>query len=93
MVSKVLFAISDTGGGHRSAAEAMIAALSKVDPNAQCTITDLLRAADVPMIRNAPAIYDYWSTRRMWVYDLFWRLTNEPYRIDVLSAIVFSRAR
>jgi len=92
-VSKVLFAISDTGGGHRSAAEAMIAALSKVDPNAQCTITDLLRAADVPMIRNAPEIYDYWSTRRMWVYDLFWRLTNEPYRIDVLSAIVFPRAR
>ncbi|MHC1759404.1 MAG: glycosyltransferase [Negativicutes bacterium] len=90
----ILFVISDTGGGHRSAAEAMIEAIRRVDGNrARCSITDLLRETSVPLVRSAPEIYGYCSTRQIWLHDLFFRFTNEPQRIDLLSKLVYSKAR
>ena len=90
----ILFVISDTGGGHRSAAEAMIEAVRRVDGDrARCSVTDLLRETEVPLVRSAPEIYGYCSTRQIWLHDLFFRFTNEPQRIDLLSKLVYAKAR
>ena len=90
----ILFVISDTGGGHRSAAEAMIEAVRRIDGDrARCSITDLLRETEVPLVRSAPEIYGYCSTRQVWLHDLFFRFTNEPQRLDMLSKVVYAKAR
>jgi len=90
----ILFVISDTGGGHRSAAEAMIEAVRQMDGGrAKCLITDLLRETAVPLVRSAPEIYGYCSTRSVWLHDLFFRFTNESGRIDMLSKMVYARSR
>ena len=90
----ILFVISDTGGGHRSAADAMIEAIRRLDGDrARCSMTDLLRETAVPLVRSAPEIYGYCSARQIWLHDLFFRFTNEPQRIDFLSKLVYARAR
>lgn len=90
----ILFAISDTGGGHRSAADAIIESIHRLEgENIRCSITDLLRDSAVPLVKNAPEIYGYCSTRQVWLHDLFFRFTNEPQRIDLLSNLVYARAR
>ena len=90
----ILFVISDTGGGHRSAAEAMIEAVRQMDGDrAKCSITDLLRETAVPLVRSAPEIYGYCSTRSVWLHDLFFRFTNESGRIDMLSKMVYANSR
>jgi len=89
---KIMFAISDTGGGHRSAAAAIIAA---IDPehNAHCTIVDLLRATALPGLKQAPEIYDYCSINLLWLNNLFFRKTNSIKRINALSRIIYFQCR
>lgn len=92
--SNILFAISDTGGGHRSAAVAISAALGELrGESLNCSILDVLRATGVPMVRNAPNLYDQLSTRWLRVYDLTFQLTNGVRRVDALSRVVFLQAR
>lgn len=91
---KILFAISDTGGGHRSAATAIIAALRADNGQTpQCQVSDILRATRVPGIRQAPEIYDFCSKYNLWLNDLFFRKTNNVKRISTLSKLVYMRAR
>lgn len=90
----VLFAISDTGSGHRSAAVAISAALQELSGN---TITsdmlDVLRVTGFPLLRNAPRLYDQLSTRWLPLYDLTFNLTNGVRRVDMLSRLVYLQAR
>jgi len=73
----VLFAISDTGGGHRSAAVAISAALELMSGKSiTWAIEDLLQATNVPGIRSAPGIYDQLSTRWLKLYNFSFRLTD-----------------
>lgn len=90
----VLFAISDTGGGHRSAAVAIAAALDHAS-NARLTwrIDDILQLTDVPLVRSAPGMYDQLSTRWLRLYDMTFQLTNGKRRVDLLSQLVFITAR
>lgn len=89
---KILFAISDTGGGHRSAATAIIAALHAQD-ELQCLVSDILRATHIPGIKQAPEIYDFCSKYNLWLNDLFFRKTNNVKRINTLAKLVYMRAR
>ena len=90
----VLFAISDTGGGHRSAAVAISAALSELSAGeVSWTIEDFLKETDFPGVRNAPDLYDSLSTRWLRLYDLTFQLTNGLRRVDMLSRVVFTIAR
>lgn len=89
---KILFAISDTGGGHRSGAVAIIAALEK-NYDVQCTVTDLLRATDFPVLKKAPEIYDYCSKKHLWLNNLFFRKTNSVRRINALTRLVYFQSR
>jgi UDP-N-acetylglucosamine:LPS N-acetylglucosamine transferase len=90
----VLFAISDTGGGHRSAAVAIAAALDLAsDGRLTWRIDDILRLTDVPLVRSAPSMYDQLSTRWLRLYDITFQLTNGMRRVDLLSRMVFMTAR
>lgn len=89
---KILFAISDTGGGHRSAAAAIIAAL---DPeyHVQYSIVDLLRATGIPGLKQAPEIYDYCSINHLWLNNLFFQKTNSINRINTLTRMIYFQCR
>ncbi len=90
----VLFAISDTGGGHRSAAVAIAAALDLAsDRSLTWRIEDILKLTDVPGVRSAPDLYDQLSTRWLRLYDVTFQLTNGMRRVDLLSRLVFVTAR
>jgi len=87
-IKNVMFAISDTGGGHRSAATAMVAALSS-HSHIKCTLSDLLMATGFPGLRKAPEIYDYCSRKQLWLNNLFFEKTNSVRRINLLTKFVY----
>ena len=90
----ILFAISDTGGGHRSAAVALSAALDQISGGTlSWAIEDILRLTDFPLVRDAPEHYDKLSTRWLRLYDLTFQLTNTTRTVDMLSRLVFMTAR
>jgi len=89
---KIMFAISDTGGGHRSAAAAIIAAIDS-EYRAQCFIVDLLRATGFPGLKQAPEIYDYCSINHIWLNNLFFRKTNSLTRINALTRMIYFQCR
>jgi len=90
----VLFAISDTGGGHRSAAVAISAALDQTSHGqVSWSIADILQLTDFPGVRSAPELYDQLSTRWLRLYDVTFELTNGVRRVDMLSRFVFLTAR
>lgn len=91
---QVLFAISDTGGGHRSAAEAMTAAITELAGDAaSCDAVDLLRLTELPLVRDAPALYDQLSTHWLPLYDAGFALTDGPRRSAMLLDFVYLHAR
>ncbi len=90
----VLFAISDTGGGHRSAAVAISAALEQLSGGSMTwAIEDLLQATNVPGVRSAPGLYDQLSTRWLKLYNFSFQLTNSRSTVGFLSRVVYLIAR
>ncbi len=88
----ILFAISDTGGGHRSAAQAIIAPLER-QGGSNSTVLDLLRATNVPGLKQAPEIYDFCSKHHLWLSNLFFRHTNSVRRITDMTELVYTRSQ
>jgi len=88
---KILFAISDTGGGHRSAAMAISAAINITD-TASCTTVDFLRATRFPGLEKAPEIYDYCSKKHLWLNNLFFKKTDNVRRINTLTKMIYLQA-
>src|SRR6266496_4331210 len=92
-IPSILFGISDTGGGHRSGAVAIDAALEQLcGANTQRHFADILASTGVPLIRDAPDLYDQLSTRWLPFYDLMFQLTDGRYRIDALTQFVYLSA-
>lgn len=90
---KLLFAISDTGGGHRSAAMAISAAIAaRAGSGIDCRTIDFLRATKLPGLSKAPEIYDYCSKEHVWLNNLLFRKTNTPSRITTLTNIVYHQS-
>ncbi|MBC8163377.1 MAG: glycosyltransferase [Roseiflexaceae bacterium] len=86
----ILFAISDTGGGHRSGAQAIDAALQQISGAAtRRHIVDILANTNIPLVRDAPNLYDSLSTRWLPLYDQMFRATNGKRRMDVLTHVVY----
>jgi UDP-N-acetylglucosamine:LPS N-acetylglucosamine transferase len=82
----ILFGISDTGGGHRTGAVAVDAALDQLAGiGAKRHIVDILASTGIPLVRDAPDLYDQLSTRWLPVYDLMFQLTDGRYRVDALT--------
>lgn len=92
---RILFAISDTGGGHRSGAQALHAALLQ-HPHGHdidYDTIDLITATGLPLLRNAPNIYDQLSTRWLPLFNLFFQLTNGRRRVDTIAQIAYLTAQ
>ena len=87
---RILFAISDTGGGHRSGAVAIAAAIARlVGARVSCHIVDLLTSTGLPVVRDAPDLYDHLSTRWLPVFNALFRATDGRRRVDALSQMVY----
>jgi 1,2-diacylglycerol 3-beta-galactosyltransferase len=90
---RILFAISDTGGGHRSGAVAIKAAIEQlVGQGVECHIVDMLASTGFPILRKAPELYNDLSTRWLPAFDLFYQLTDGRRRMDTLTQIVYAGA-
>jgi len=92
-IPSILFGISDTGGGHRTGAVAIDAALDGlVGSGAKRHIVDILASTGIPLVRDAPELYDQLSTRWLPIYDLMFQLTDGRYRVDALTQFVYLSA-
>jgi UDP-N-acetylglucosamine:LPS N-acetylglucosamine transferase len=93
MNKKILFIISDTGGGHRSAAKAIIESLAASGQNVRCEMVDLLRASGLPGIRSAPELYAFFSAGHIWLHNFLFRLSNNSRFMDFASDFLYHFAR
>jgi 1,2-diacylglycerol 3-beta-galactosyltransferase len=89
----ILFAISDTGGGHRSAAVAISAAIEQLaGAHVTCHTVDILASTGLPIVQSAPKVYDSLRTRWLPFFDLGFQLTDGRRRIDALTWMLYFSA-
>ena len=89
---RVLFLFSDTGGGHRSATEAMIEALELEHPGAfECEMVDFLRSYYPSPLRYAPELYPPMSKIGAW--RLTYRVSDGRGRSKALTGISYPYVR
>ena len=89
---RVLFLFSDTGGGHRSATEAMIEALELDYPGAfECTMVDFLRSYYPSPLRQAPELYPQMS--RIGAWRLTYHVSDGRGRSKALTDISYPYIR
>ncbi len=83
---KILFLFSDTGGGHRSATEAIIEALKLNYGNQYtCAMVDIFKDYAPPPLKILPALYPrIVKAPRAW--GLGYALSDGPMRVSMLSA-------
>ncbi len=92
-VPRILFAISDTGSGHRSAAVAIVAAIQNlVGSSVECHIVDMLASSGVPVVRSAPEVYDQMRDRWLALFDLAYQVTDGRRRVDALTWMLYFSA-
>lgn len=64
---KILFLISDTGGGHRASAEALVEALATVAPDVETEVVDMLTDVAPWPFNQAVPLYKFLGARpRLW---------------------------
>jgi 1,2-diacylglycerol 3-beta-galactosyltransferase len=80
----ILFLFSDTGGGHRSATEAIIEALQlEVGDRFMAQMVDIFKDAAPPPLDHMPDLYPY-MVRMPRVWGTGYRLSNGPRRASLL---------
>lgn len=93
MNPSIVFAISDTGGGHRAGAAAIDAALQQIGGDTtERHIVDMLASTGLPLFKDAPELYNHLSTRWLPLFDLMFQATDGPRRIDALTQFVYLSA-
>ena len=91
---RVLILMSDTGGGHRAAANALRAEIARARPEAEVTIVDaLVEGCPFPLSR-APGIYAFGMKHLRWLWGLCFHLSNGPVRAALSARVGYlSNAR
>lgn len=90
---RLVFLFSDTGGGHRSAAEAIIGALKHGYPDQfSCAMVDIFRDFAPPLLDRIPDIYPLLSRRPKLLGKIF-ELSNDPRRIHRILTIIWPYIR
>lgn len=89
MSKKVVFLMSDTGGGHRASANALVEALTALYGDAvQCELVDVFaRYAEWPLNR-APDFYQPVVDGYPWLWRLIWRLAEHPVSAEITMRAV-----
>jgi 1,2-diacylglycerol 3-beta-galactosyltransferase len=89
----ILFLFSDTGGGHRSAAEAIIEALQlEYDGRITTEMVDIIKDYAPPPFNQLPAWYPY-MVRTPELWGLGYRLSNGPRRVDFIISSTWPYVR
>ena len=79
MTRRVLFLISDTGGGHRASAEALAEALGRLHgPRVACNIVDPFAEYAHWPLNKASDAYLPLINRYGWLWQALWRLGEHP---------------
>ena len=73
---RILFLFSDTGGGHRAAARAIIAALNEQDPSITVDLVDGLVEGGTWPLNRAPAIYRFAMNRARFAWRTSFAATD-----------------
>ncbi len=90
---RILFLFSDTGGGHRSAAEAIIEAIDLQFPGrAACEMIDIFKEYAPPPLNLAPRIYPPLS-RMPTLWGMGYRLSDGPRRTRVFYNVLWPYVR
>ena len=90
---RLLFLFSDTGGGHRSASEAMIEALDLEFPGRfDCAMVDFFREYYPSPLNKAPEIYPEWS-RVPQAWGISWKASNTRGGANVLNDLSYPYLR
>ena len=84
---RVLLLISDTGGGHRSAAIAIEAALKRLDPSIEIIIRDALIETSTWPLSHSPQIYTFAMRHLRWLWAFSWYLTNGKRRARLMADV------
>ncbi len=91
--ARVLILFSDTGGGHRSAAEAVIEALEHLAPQRfAIRMVDIFKEYAPPPLNLAPAMYPY-MVRVPQAYRLGYRLSDGHPQARLLTAAAWPYVR
>ncbi len=93
MQRKILFVFSDTGGGHRSAVEAIIEAIHQARANLPGTpalmletpLLDFFTCCTPFPINRAGPLYGPWINYAGWSWGIGWHLTNNPVCVRLMS--------
>ncbi len=89
----IVFLYSDTGGGHRSAAQAIIEALETQYPGqTTCDMVDIFRDYAPPLLAHTPDIYPPLS-RKPWLLGGIFHLSNGAARTRVFLKILWPYIR
>jgi len=87
MPTNIVILFSDTGGGHRSAGEAIAEALrAQHGAEARIQMVDVLRSYAPWPIRLAPDIYPAWSEQR-WLWKTCYQLSNGRARSLLIASL------
>ena len=84
---KVLFLISDTGGGHRSAANVVAQALETAAPGTQSTIVDALVTCAAWPSNRSPEMYNWAMKSARWIWASSFWLLNGPRRSRFFATV------
>jgi 1,2-diacylglycerol 3-beta-galactosyltransferase len=88
---RILFLFSDTGGGHRAAAEAIIAALQERHGDAvTCEMVDVFRSYSPPPFKYAPELYPIWIKRGRLSWTLSYHMSDRRGQPAVMTFMVRS---
>jgi 1,2-diacylglycerol 3-beta-galactosyltransferase len=88
-MQRIVFLMSDTGGGHRAAADAIRAAIDTRYPGAYTfTLVDVYRRYTPFPFRYLPEIYPHWVNRAPATWGAGFWLINARYRNWLTSALL-----
>lgn len=92
MTKRVLILMSDTGGGHRAAAEAIRAALHirHGEQAVNVELVDVFRDYSPPPLKYMPEFYPWWINRSKTSWGAGYNLSNTPRRAHILSNTMYA---
>lgn len=91
---RVLLLMSDTGGGHRAAAEAISAALSQqYGDQVTCTIVDVFRSYAPAPLKFAPELYPIWIKRGKFLWSMNYHLSDHRANANLLMRTLWLAMR
>ncbi|MFQ5592769.1 MAG: glycosyltransferase [Anaerolineae bacterium] len=90
---KLLILMSDTGGGHRSPAEAIAAALERLEPRSDVELVDFFATCAPFPLNQAGAIYGPWVNYATPLWAAGFHLTDGRRRAAVLNWMISMATR